>query len=155
MVPRIPYATESGVGDNLAAYNAMVDKIYENYPDVVKGPDFEAYFREHPDYAVNFYLHKHPDLLSADGVHPSEQGYDGMRQLWAQTMYDVVYKTGDTPVAGDLNQDGACTVADVVLLQKWLMGAGTLTNWQTAELTGDGVIDSADLCILRRMLTNQ
>lgn len=143
VVPRIPYATESGVGDNLAAYNAMVDKIYENYPDVVKGPDFEAYFREHPD------------LLSADGVHPSEQGYDGMRQLWAQTMYDVVYKTGDTPVAGDLNQDGACTVADVVLLQKWLMGAGTLTNWQAAELTGDGVIDSADLCILRRMLTNQ
>ena len=121
----------------------MVDKIYENYPDVVKGPDFEAYFREHPD------------LLSADGVHPSEQGYDGMRQLWAQTMYDVVYKTGDTPVAGDLNQDGACTVADLVLLQKWLMGAGTLTNWQAAELTGDGVIDSADLCILRRMLTNQ
>ena len=89
------------------------------------------------------------------GYIPSEQGYDGMRQLWAQTMYDAVYKTGDTPVAGDLNQDGACTVADVVLLQKWLMGAGTLTNWQAAELTGDGVIDSADLCILRRMLTNQ
>lgn len=73
--------------------------------------------------------------------------YDGDLTVYAQWE--------KLQIVGDVNADGACTVADVVLLQKWLMGAGTLTNWQAAELTGDGVIDSADLCILRRLLTNQ
>ena len=73
--------------------------------------------------------------------------YDGDLTVYAQWE--------KLQIVGDVNADGACTVADVVLLQKWLMGAGTLTNWQAAELTGAGVIDSADLCILRRMLTNQ
>ena len=80
ILPKIPYATESGVNTYLPEYNAMIDRLYEEYGDkIVKGPDFEKFFTEHPDY------------LSADGVHPNSEGYEAMRKEWAETMYANVY----------------------------------------------------------------
>lgn len=146
VVPKIPYATDPAVGDNVPAYNAMVEKIYENYPKVVKGPDFETFFYENPD------------LLSSDGVHPSETGYAAMRELWAKTMYDNVYQAEDTPsikADGDVNADGEFSVADIVMMQKWLLGAGSLTDWKAGDLYEDGGIDVFDLCLMKRELLYQ
>lgn len=56
-------------------------------------------------------------------------------------------------VAGDVNGDGQCTVADAVMLQKFLIRAGELTDPRSADLTGDGVINGMDLVMLRRLLT--
>ena len=83
VVPRIPYSTEPGVLRNLADYNAQVDRLYEDYPQIVPGPDFEAVLREHPEY------------LGPDGVHPSSAGYENMRRIWAQTMAERVYPAPD------------------------------------------------------------
>lgn len=55
---------------------------------------------------------------------------------------------------GDVNLDGECSIADAVMLQKWLLRAGELTCWQNADLCEDGIIDAFDLCLLRRMLTS-
>ncbi|MDD6270185.1 MAG: GDSL-type esterase/lipase family protein, partial [Oscillospiraceae bacterium] len=143
IVPKIPYATEPAVGDNVPAYNAMIEKIYENYPEVVKGPDFEAFFRENPD------------LLSSDGVHPGENGYAAMRELWAKTMYDEIYSAegGNTLVEGDVNADGVFNIADAVRLQKWLICADDLENRQAGDLNKDNAVNVFDLCIMKRMLT--
>ncbi len=141
IIPKIPYATESAVGDNVPAYNAMVEKIYENYPEVIKGPDFEKLFRENPD------------LLSADGVHPNDDGYATMRKLWAETMYEKVYQSENDvkSIDGDVNADGEFNVADLVMIQKWLLGNGTLTDWKAGDLNKDNVIDIFDLCMIRKM----
>ncbi len=147
VLPKIPYATESGVNNYLDDYNAMIDKIYEEYPQVVKGPDFDTYFRENPD------------MLSGDGVHPNEQGYAAMRQLWAETMYESVY-TAESEVttepqeliAGDINRDGNVNAADLIILTKYLVrsGEGDYEDFEkTADLTGDGVIDSFDRVALQ------
>ncbi len=141
VVPKIPYATEPAVGDNVPAYNAMVEKIYETYPEVIKGPDFETLFRENPD------------LLSADGVHPNDNGYATMRELWASVMYETVYSSDSNiqSVDGDVNSDGVLNVADLVMMQNWLLGKGNLTDWKAGDLNKNDVIDVFDLCMMRKL----
>ena len=58
---------------------------------------------------------------------------------------------------GDVNCDGEITVADAVLLQKWLLGVPNthLPYWQNADLCEDEVIDAFDLCLLKTTIINQ
>lgn len=56
-------------------------------------------------------------------------------------------------IAGDVNQDGTCNIADVVMMQKWLLRDGGLTDWQAGDMNADGMINGIDLCLLRQMLT--
>ena len=55
-------------------------------------------------------------------------------------------------VIGDVNADGVFNVADVVMMQKWLLCAGGLTDWQAGDLCRDERIDVFDLCLMKRML---
>lgn len=145
VVPKIPYATESAVGDNVPAYNAMIEKIYENYPEVVKGPDFETFFRENPD------------LLSSDGVHPSDNGYAAMRELWADVMYKTVYSAegGKETLSGDVNKDGEISVADLVMMQNFLLGKGNLDDWCAGDIFKDDKINVFDMVMLRKLVVSQ
>jgi len=55
---------------------------------------------------------------------------------------------------GDVNNDGNITIADAVLLQKWLLSVPntTLPNWKAADLCKDERLNVFDLCLLKRML---
>lgn len=55
---------------------------------------------------------------------------------------------------GDVNQDGKMDVADVVLLQKWLLAVPdtNLSDWKAADLCVDGRLDVFDLVMMRGML---
>ena len=57
-----------------------------------------------------------------------------------------------TPKLGDVNDDGAFDVLDVIALQKWLLGAGSLKNPNAAEFEADGVCDIYDLALMKRAL---
>lgn len=88
VLPKIPASTNKDVKDNVPLYNAVIDKLYEEYGDkLVKGPDFGEFLLSSPDY------------LSGDGVHPSDTGYAAMREEWARLMYETVYtaESVDTP----------------------------------------------------------
>lgn len=56
---------------------------------------------------------------------------------------------------GDLNSDNTLTTADVVLLQRYILGEKSLTQsqWQAADLNTDGVVNGFDLALLRQKLT--
>ncbi len=56
-------------------------------------------------------------------------------------------------VKGDLNNDSTINIADAVMLQKWLLGSGSLTNWKNADLCEDGRIDVFDMVEMRKLLT--
>lgn len=60
----------------------------------------------------------------------------------------------DTPVEGDVNADGTFNVADVVMLQKWLLAVPDtkLADWKTADMCEDNRIDVFDLCLMKRKL---
>ena len=64
----------------------------------------------------------------------------------------AVFAVGASRLAGDVNGDGAFSIADAVSLQKWLCGGDPLSDWQAGDLNGDGRIDSVDLCMMKRML---
>lgn len=55
-------------------------------------------------------------------------------------------------IKGDANNDGKVTVADAIMLQEWLLGAGDLNNWQNADICEDGKIDVFDMVEMRKLL---
>ena len=57
-------------------------------------------------------------------------------------------------IKGDVNADGEFDVADVVLLQKWLLAVPDthLENWQAADLAKDNRLDAFDLCLMKQEL---
>lgn len=151
VLPKIPYATNPDVGSNTGYYNAMIDRLYSEYGDkLVHGPDFDEFFRNNTW------------GLGDDGVHPNSDGYEAMRKLWAETMYENVYKkmsvdTDDAFLKGDVSGDGEFNVADLVILQKWLLAAPNteLANWKAGDLCEDGRLDVFDMIQMRKLLTLQ
>ena len=55
-------------------------------------------------------------------------------------------------VQGDVNADGTFDLADVVMLQKWLVRAGTLTDWTAGDWNDDETITVVDLCRMKQAL---
>ena len=62
--------------------------------------------------------------------------------------------SGKTEVKGDVNGDGELSVADLAAMQRFLLGNGSLTNWQNGDLCRDNRIDIFDLCLMRKLLIN-
>ena len=69
-------------------------------------------------------------------------------------MSNVVTFYVAAALPGDLDGDSALTVTDAVLLQRYLLGADTLTQgqWQIADCNADGVVNGFDLALLRQKL---
>lgn len=57
-------------------------------------------------------------------------------------------------IEGDVNADNLVNVADVVLLQKWLLAVPDirLKNWKAADLCEDDCLNVFDLCLMKRKL---
>lgn len=68
----------------------------------------------------------------------------------------VYYGNKAVTCIGDCNYDGTFNIADVVLLQKWLLAVPnvTLPDWKAADLCEDGRLDVFDLCMMKRLLLN-
>ncbi|WP_303834350.1 discoidin domain-containing protein [Ruminococcus flavefaciens] len=64
----------------------------------------------------------------------------------------AVFGSQGADVTGDVNGDGSVAVADLVMLQKYILGAGKLTAPDNADVNGDGNIDVFDLVTLRKLL---
>lgn len=69
---------------------------------------------------------------------------------------DVVYfkvKMGSLQ-NDDIDGDGKLTVADVVLLQKWILAEPyvKLANWKVADLCEDDRLDAFDMIEMRKLL---
>ena len=60
-------------------------------------------------------------------------------------------------IDGDVNDDGKYSVADLVILEKWLLGNHdtVLKNWKNADLCTDGKLDTFDLCLMRKELVDE
>ena len=148
VLPKIPYSTNPDVGSNTGYYNVTIDRLYSEYGDkLVHGPDFDQFFRNNTW------------GLGNDGVHPNSEGYEAMRKLWAETMYENVYKNMESrslesKVNGDVNGDGEFSIADLVTMQKWLLAVpgASLSNWEAGDLCEDGRIDAFDMAMMRKLL---
>ena len=76
------------------------------------------------------------------------------------TENDILFKSIEDvsrSIKGDVNNDGEFNVADVVLLQKWLLAVPNtyLANWRSADLCNDDKLNVFDLCLMKRELLQQ
>ncbi len=53
---------------------------------------------------------------------------------------------------GDVNADGSFTLNDVIMLQKWLLNAGTITDSQAGDFDGNQILNTFDLVLMKRDL---
>lgn len=67
---------------------------------------------------------------------------------------DMVCTVTVETVRGDVNADGELTVADIVLMQKWLLNTpdAKLNFWKAGDLYQDNEIDVFDLVMMRKAL---
>ncbi len=88
-------------------------------------------------------------LTNADIV---QQKYDAKDSRFNEFILEPVPASSGKEI-GDLNADGTFSVADLVLLERYLLGAEkTLPDWQAGDLDEDGRLDTFDLVQMRQFL---
>ncbi|WP_303834530.1 dockerin type I domain-containing protein [Ruminococcus flavefaciens] len=87
--------------------------------------------------------------------------FDGwmLRYMWSKIKndegrFDLSAPDVSTRIKGDVNADGSFSIADVVLLQNWLLARrGTLlTDWKAGDLCEDDRLDIFDFVLMKRLL---
>ncbi len=77
----IPWSSsQKNIQDYAPILNGKIAELMKKYQQIIKGPDFFNIFKNNPE------------LLSADGVHPSRpEGLFVYRNAWARAAYNAVY----------------------------------------------------------------
>lgn len=96
-----------------------------------------------------------PVLWDITDLHYDRKSYKMTDSLLNEQLLEIRDKYLPQDVQGDVNGDGTFSVADIVMLQKWLLCTGELNNWEAADICKDDRIDVFDLCIMKRELLNQ
>lgn len=90
--------------------------------------------------------------------------YEGSKTEWDELVsrcgldlnVNVIYNSynQEETLLGDINADGSFNVADIVMLQKWLLGVSdvTLPNWKAGDFCEDEKLNVFDLCMMKRKL---
>lgn len=94
------------------------------------------------------------ELQTGWWAYSEKQGDGGSDVVVQYTKVTLVYEYDGNPtitdVKGDVNADGEFTLSDIVMMQKWLLGEGTLKNWKAGDLLEDQKINAFDLACMRQ-----
>ena len=96
-------------------------------------------------------------------VYLPDESYDSFMEKYKQVygtshvIKRISEYTAPVHIRGDLNGDKRISVADLVLLQRWLSGNRKikLINWEMADLCEDDRLDVFDLVKLRQLLLTE
>ena len=140
----------SGCGEN--SIQTIYSQIYEadgieEIPAgyMPQGPNYTA-MKNQCSFAAKCYMDSDNDWVTNEHT---VYGNGVLVYLLAQAASE------EKAVIGDVNADGEFSVADVVMMQKWLLCAGDITDWQAGDLCEDEKLDVFDLCIMKRELLNK
>ena len=65
-----------------------------------------------------------------------------------------VVSAANSTLTGDVDDNGTVDLLDLIMLQKWVHGVGSLTASENADLNADRVVDVFDLGIMKQWLLN-
>lgn len=104
------------------------------------------------DKDVSFVLYK-KEIKSGESI---TLGTNGQSSGCVNYTVFITPSESTATIKGDVNMDGRFDVADVVLLQKWLLAVPNthLADWKAADLCADDRLDVFDLCLMKRELLN-
>ncbi|MDE7120645.1 MAG: dockerin type I repeat-containing protein, partial [Oscillospiraceae bacterium] len=80
-------------------------------------------------------------------------GYDNSTaKAYAEKYERNFVSLGTAPeiLIGDANKDGEFNILDMILLQKWLLGADNLSNWKAVDFNQDGIINIFDFMLAKK-----
>lgn len=151
-----PVSSESGI----TSYAAEMSSDYAGYY-ITKGVKDWLNVRRAPDTSSEIIGRLYPDMrievISSDGKwayldYYGQKGYASMDYL--QKQADIMRP--DKNVKGDINSDGQMDIADMTLLEKWLMGdaSADISDWENADLNADGKMNTFDRCLMQKLLIN-
>lgn len=80
LVQTIAWGPNTNIQNCAPRLNAKIAQLYQNFPQVIPGPDAWTFFMNNPS------------LIGSDGIHPNAQGGGALRQLWANTALTSVYQ---------------------------------------------------------------
>ena len=91
-------------------------------------------------------------IKDENAKYPESGGGINIADVWDLTDYRL--KANISGIMGDVNNDGAFNISDVVLLQKWLLAVPDthLANWKAADFCEDNKLDVFDLTLMKRAL---
>ena len=132
------------------------------------GTDVRVKMSEKPDdYAYTgpvYIVNENPQVYSTDlaSLYRSADKFlfrceeDPEVTLHDNGAMDLVFKI-KVKVTGDINNDGGFTLADLVMMNKWLLnGKGDeFAAWGNGDFCIDGKLDVFDLCIMRKKLVEK
>ena len=87
--------------------------------------------------------------------------FDGwmLRYMWSKIKndegrFDLSASEIPSSIKGDVNADGSFNIADVVLLQNWLLARSdaVLADWKAGDLREDNRLNIFDLVLMKRLL---
>ena len=88
-----------------------------------------------------------------DASEKKENGEDDVISVeYTQVQVVYEYKKDIDSVRGDVNADGTFSIADIIMLQKWLVGSGNITDMKAGDLYEDGKINIFDLSMMKQEL---
>lgn len=117
----------------------------------------DQYTLDYPDEAFTFVSNNAKvAVVSKNGVITALENGEAIITLLDADYNAIQVKLKVLPVMiqGDINLDGEVTVADAVLLHKWLLTVpGTkLPDWEAGDMNVDEKLNAVDLTLLKRKL---
>ena len=94
-----------------------------------------------------------------NGIAPVENVTLRANRDGSYTLNEIIYviepQKAVQTVIGDVNADGTFSVADIVLLQKWLLAVpeAHLADWKAGDVCEDEKLDVFDLAMMKRLIT--
>lgn len=148
----ISFCYVSGNGENCVQniFSAIYSKDAKLDPYQIPA----GYFTEGSNYYNNRHLSKFDGkcYIDSDGEFTTNENTIYGNAAMILLTAAVLSQNEPDRVAGDVNADGIFDLSDVVMLQKWLLGAGELTDWSAGDLCQDDRLNGFDLCAMKRML---
>jgi len=103
----------------------------------------------------NYGRSKYGNPLCGDAFNTVEDGYTW---YYADVRSDSNFFVVEcfNPQQGDISLNGTLDVSDVIIMQRYLHGAVSITEnqWKSADMNGDGNVNIYDLALLKRVLLN-
>jgi hypothetical protein len=73
--------------------------------------------------------------------------------VYCCNMAEIEIYGNESNISGDVNSDGKFDIADLVMLNRYILGNGTLNDYISADVCNDSVIDAYDLTAMRKLFS--
>ena len=148
----ISFSYVSGYGEN--SVENIYSKIYSRDAKLDPYRCPAGYFTEGTNYYNNRHLSKFDGkcYIDSDGEYTTNENtiYGNAAMIFLTAA--MMSQNAPENIMGYVNDDGEFDIADIVMMKKWLVHSGELTNWKNGDLCNDGIINIFDLCLMKREL---